>query len=147
MFVEREMQLDNDLTKNNDRKKFEVILLETLDEALSTLGETVKKTIYFHLQQEFLIARQEIPYKIDDFSDALEQIFGSGARTLEILIMTKLHQKIKSRYRWEGPNWLVPELTFSQYVELLKSFYEDNEKIGQVEVIIDAGEQRQEQRA
>lgn len=147
MFVERERQSGNDLTKNNDSKKFEVILLETLDEALSTLGETVKKTIYFHLQQKFLIAKQEIPYKIDDFSDALEQIFGSGARTLEILIMMKLHQKIKSRYRWEGPKWLVPELTFSQYVELLKSFYEDNGKIGQVEVIIDAGEQRQEQRA
>ena len=135
------------MSKNCESKKFEVVLLETLDEALSTLGETVKKTIYFHLQHKFLIARQEIPYKIDDFSDAIEQIFGSGARTLEILIMTKLHQKIRSRYRWEGPNWLVPELTFSQYVELMKLFYEDNEKIGKVEVIIDAGEQRQEQRA
>ena len=60
--------------------------------------------------------------------------------------MTKL-QKIRAQYRWDGPNWLVPELTFSQYVELLKLFYEDNEKIGQVEVIIDAGEQTQEQRA
>lgn len=135
------------MSKNCEGKKFEVILLETLDEALSALGETVKKTVYFHLQQKFLIAKQEIPFKIDDFSDALEQIFGSGARTLEVLIMTKLHQKIKSRYRWEGPNWLVPELTFSQYVELLKLFYEDNEKTGQVEVIIDAGEQRQQQRA
>jgi hypothetical protein len=134
------------LIKNCEGKKFEDVLLETLDEALSTLGETVKKSIYFHLQREFLIAKQDIPYKINDFSDALEQIFGSGARTLEILIMTKLHQKIRSRYRWEGPNWLVPELTFSQYVELLKSFYEDNGKTGQVEVIIGAGEQRQEQR-
>lgn len=80
-------------------------------------------------------------------SDALEQIFGSGARTLEILIMKKLHEKIGSRYKWEGPNWLVPELTFSQYVELLKLFYEDSGKIGQVEVIINAGEQRQVQRA
>jgi hypothetical protein len=136
------------LNKNCEGKKFEDVLLETLDEALSALGETVKKSIYFHLKQKFLIAKQDIPYKIDDFSDALEQIFGLGAaRTLEILIMTKLHQKIRSRYKWEGPNWLVPELTFSQYVELLKSFYEDNGRIGQVEVIINAGEERQEQRA
>ena len=119
------------LNKNCEGKKFELILLETLDEALSTLGENVKKTIYFHLQQKFLIAKNEIPYKIDDFSDALEQIFGLGARKLEILIMAKLHQKITPRYKWEGPNWLVPELTFSQYVELLKIFYENNEKIGQ----------------
>ena len=134
------------MTKNNYGKKFEVILLDTLDEALSALGETVKETVYFHLKQKFLIAKQEIPYKIEDFSDALEQIFGSGARTLEVLIMTKLHQKIKPRYRWEGPNWLVPELTFAQYVELLKLFYEDNEEAGQIEVIIDAEEQRQQQR-
>jgi hypothetical protein len=53
--------------------------------------------------------------------------------------MTKLHQKIKSKYKWEGPNWLVPELTFCQYVELLKLSYEDNGKISQSEVIIDAG--------
>ncbi len=145
--MEKEKAAGQYLSKDCEDKKFEVILLETLDEALSTLGENVKKTIYFHLQHKFLIAKQEIPNRIDDFSDALEQIFGSGARTLEILIMKKLHQKIKSRYKWEGPNWLVPELTFSQYVELLKVFYEDNCKIGQVEVIIDAGEQRQEQTA
>ena len=44
------------------------------------------------------------------------------------------------------PNWLVPELTFSQYVKLMKLSFDDKGKIGQVEVIIDAGEQRQEQR-
>jgi hypothetical protein len=135
------------LSKNCKGKKFEDILLETLDESLSALGETAKKSIYFHLQLKFLIAKKQIPYRIDDFSDALEQIFGSGARTLEILIMKKLHEKIRSRYKWEGPSWLVPELTFSQYVELLKLFYEDNGKICHSEVIIDAGDQRQEQRA
>ena len=134
------------MSKNCEGKKFELVLLEALDEAFSTLGENVKKTIYFHLQQKFLVAKQDIPYKIDDFSNALEQIFGLGARTLEILIMVKLHQKINPRYKWEGPKWLVPELTFSQYVELLKLSYEENGKIGQVEVIVDAGEQKQEQR-
>ena len=119
------------MSKNCEGKKFELVLLETVDEALLTLGENVRKTIYFHLQQKFLIPKQDIPLKIDDFSDALEQIFGLGARPLEILIMVKLHQKVKPRYKWEGPNWLVPELTFSQYVELLKIFYENNEKIGQ----------------
>lgn len=122
-------------------------MLETIDEALSALGENVKKSIYFHLQRKFLINNQDIPYKIEEFSDALEQIFGLGARTLEILIMTKLHAKTNSSYKWEGPNWLVPELTFSQYVKLLKLSYENNEKIGQVEVIVDAGEEKQEQRA
>ena len=82
--------------------------LETIDEALSTLGENAKKTIYFYLQQKFLIAKQDIPYKIEDFSDALQQIFGLGARRLEILIMAKLHQKIKALYKWEGQIGLFP---------------------------------------
>jgi hypothetical protein len=121
-------------------------MLESIDEAFSTLGMSAKKSIYFHLSQEFMIMRQDIPDKTDDFSDALQQIFGLGARMLEILIMTKLNEKIGSNYKWEGPNWLVPELTFTQYITLLKLFYEDNGKIGQVEVIIDGEEQRQEQR-
>jgi hypothetical protein len=134
------------LRKNCENRRFEDLLLDILDDALSAIGENAKKSIYLHLQQKFLIAKQDIPYKIDDFSDALEQIFGCGARSLEILIMTKLHQKIKSNYRWEGPNWLVPELTFCQYVKLLKLFYEDNQKIDQVKVIVDVEEQIQEQR-
>lgn len=134
------------MDKSYKIKKFENVILESIDEAFSSLGESAKKSIYFHLSQEFMIMRQDIPDKTDDFSDALQLIFGLGARMLEILIMTKLNEKIGSNYKWEGPNWLVPELTFTQYITLSKLFYEDNGKIGQVEVIIDGEEQRQEQR-
>ena len=44
-----------------------------------------------------------------------------------------------------GPTWLVPDLTFTKYVKLLELWCEDTEKIGEVEVILDAGE-RQEQK-
>ena len=75
----------------NDRgKTFENILLESIDEAFESLGENVKKAIYFHLMQKFLISREDIPDKIDAFSDGLEKIFGIGARNLEILIRHKL---------------------------------------------------------
>ena len=116
-----------------------------MDEAFSTLGESVKTTIYFHLEHKFMIAKQDIPYRLDDFSDALERIFNVGARNLEILIMKKLHEKITCFYKWNGPSWLVPDLTFRQYVELLRLCCGDTGKIGDLEVIVDAGEQ-QEQR-
>jgi hypothetical protein len=132
------------LNRNNRDKKFEQILLGSIDEAFSTLGESVKKSIYFHLEHKFMIARQDIPYSIDNFSDALERIFGLGARHLEILIMKKLHEKITCFYEWNGPSWLVPDLTFRQYVELMRLCYEDKGKIGEVEVWIDA-EEKQEQ--
>ena len=130
------------MNEENDDKKFETVVLEAIDEALSSLGENAKKTIYFHLERTFLIPKAEIPNRIEDFSDALDRIFGAGARHLEILIMKNLNQKVHCSYRWEGPKWLVPDLTFKRYIELARVEYEDE---GKIEVIVDAGE-RQEQR-
>jgi len=134
------------LDKKNHSKEFEDFLQDSIDEAFSSLGEAVKTSIYFHLEHKFTITRQEIPWRIADFSDALERIFGLGAKHLELLIMKKLYEKVNCLYRWEGPNWLVPDLTFKEYVELVRIAYVDEKKIGTVEVIVDAGEQ-QEQRA
>ncbi len=122
--------MNKNIGNNTNRKKFEGVLLESIDEAFSTLGDNVKRVIYFHLTEKFMITKMDIPSKIDDFSDALEKIFGLGARKLEILIIAKLHDKISCDYEWKGPNWLVPDLTFRQYVELSRSYYEDREKIG-----------------
>ena len=128
----------------NSGKKFDKVLLESIDEALISLGETVKTSIYFHLQQTFFITRHEIPYRIDDFSDAIEQIFGLGARHLELLIMKKLHEKNGCLYKWEGPNWLVPDLTFRRYVELARLSCEESALIGELEVIVDLGQKQKQ---
>ena len=133
------------MSKSSHARKFENVVLNSIDAAFSSLGENVKRTIYFHLDHNFMIAKKDIPYKIDEFSDALEQIFGLGARHLELLIMKNLHERVECSYKWEGPKWLVPDLTFRKYVHLLKVCYEDNRRIGELEVVIDAGE-TQEQR-
>lgn len=100
--------------------KFATILLDSIDEALSALGQNVKLSIYFHLETKFSVPKQDIPDRIEDFSNALEQIFGQASRQLEILIMKHLHQKINLNYRWAGPNWLVPNLTFEKYIKLAR---------------------------
>ncbi|MGA3289226.1 MAG: hypothetical protein ABSD42_03175 [Candidatus Bathyarchaeia archaeon] len=130
------------MIRNDGRKKFETVLLEAVDDAFSTLGENVKASIYFHLGHKFIILKLDIPYRIDDFSDALERIFGMAAKHLEILIMKKLHEKITCVYEWNGPRWLVPDLTFRQYVELLRECYEDKGKTGEVEVWVNAEEKQ-----
>ena len=132
--------------KRKRENKFNAILLESIDEAFLTLGENSKSAIYFHLESNFAISRQNIPYIICDFSDALEQIFGLAARQLEILIMKCLNEKIVCTYEWVGPKWLVPDLTFTKYVKLLELWYEDKKKNVKLEVLLDAGEQQQEQR-
>jgi hypothetical protein len=125
------------LGKRRCEKKFSAILLDSIDEALSTLGENSKKAIYFHLETKFGISRQDIPERISDFSEAIEQIFGLAAQQIEILIMKCLNQQVTCTYNWVGPKWLVPDLTFTKYVKLLELWYEDTEENGKVEVILD----------
>jgi hypothetical protein len=132
------------LTGKKQTKNFDIVLLEAIDEAFCSLGEKVKLTLYFHLDQKFLISKKDIPYRIDDFSVALEKIFGIASKHLELLIMKQLHEKVACLYVWHGPNWLVPELTFSQYIELLRICYEDEGKIGEVEVCVDAAEKQKQ---
>jgi len=133
------------LDKKNHFTKFEDVFQDSVEEALSCLGESVKKSIYFHLENSFLLSRQDIPCRVKDFSDALERIFGLGAKHIELLIMEKLYMKVNCSYKWEGPKWLVPDLTFEQYVELMRTGYKEEEKTENLEVIVDAGE-KQEQR-
>jgi hypothetical protein len=136
--------LDEILDKNHGGKKFEQVLLGSIDEAFSTLGERAKMSIYLTLEHKFTITKQDIPCRVDDFSDALERIFGSGARYLEVLIMKKLHEKVGCLYEWDATKWLVSNLTFRKYVELMRLCYEDKGKIGEVEVLIDSGEQKEQ---
>ena len=128
------------MDRKKPTKKFEEILIESVDEAFSYLGESAKKTIYWHLEDKFFISKEEIPNRLDDFSNKLELILGVGARHLEILIMKKLHEKVTRFYEWNGQPWLVPNLTFDRYVKLLKLSYEDHGQIDEIEVQVDAGE-------
>ena len=75
-------------------KDFEKLLLESIDEGLSLLGESSRQAIYFHLEQGCDLKREEIPEKIEAFASAIHSIFGLGASCLEILIMKQLYQKV-----------------------------------------------------
>lgn len=94
------------------RKNFEKLLLEAVDEALASLGDSAKQAVYFHLKNKFKITKNEIPERIEDFAEGLEKIFGVGAQFLEILIMRKLYEKIGKPLKWNQSK----ELIFAEYV-------------------------------
>jgi hypothetical protein len=73
---------------------FDELLLSAIDEALSSLGESVKQSIYFHIENKFSVSRNDIPENLNQFQGGLEKIFGTGARFIEIMIMKNLHAKI-----------------------------------------------------
>lgn len=101
------------------KKTFDMIFLEAVDDALSSLGESAKQSIYFHLEMNFKLSRSQIPYRFQDFADGLEKIFGVGARFLEILIMKNLHEKADLNLAWAGDK----DLVFVEYVTMAKQNY------------------------
>jgi hypothetical protein len=79
------------LTQNN----FNRILLSAVEESLaSSLGDSSKQAIFFHLESSFKLKKENIPSNLGEFARALEGIFGPGAPFLEKLITKRLHQKL-----------------------------------------------------
>lgn len=107
---------------------FENLLLESIDESLDCLGEQTKKAVYQHLKNKYQLSKQDIPYIIEDFTDAIEDIFQAAAKLLEIKIMKTLFTKIgdvnvpiDDPKSWEFTNYiyalrkrdLLPRLSFA----------------------------------
>jgi hypothetical protein len=99
-------------------KNFNELLLEAIDEALNSLGESVKQSIYFHIENKF-VPKKDIPENIKDFQGGLEKIFGAGAQFIEILIMKNLHAKIGITLTVESDN----PLEFVNYVNAAKQSF------------------------
>ena len=126
--------------------EFNEILLQAVDLSFLSLGEKTRFAVYHYLETRYALSKQEIPDKIEDFVDALEQIFGAGAPRLLILIMKHIKEKVNADYKWNGPKWLVPDLNFVKYVKLMQLSCESDRKIGEMEVVLDAEEQHKIQR-
>lgn len=106
------------------RESFEEILLEAVDEALSSLGESSKEAIYFHIKKRFKIKKHEIPSNIEAFAQAIEKIFGLGASFLEILIMKRLYERVGGSFDSNS----LETLTFTEYVAVAKRSFLKNQK-------------------
>jgi hypothetical protein len=111
-----------------NKTKFEEILLEAIDEGLALLGESSKQTIYFHLEKSFNMHKQDIPHRIEEFTDAIEDIFGAGAKIIEIQIMKCLFKKVGYSFKHYPKQ---KRLTFKEYIaaaKLEKNNYDKIEK-------------------
>lgn len=104
--------------KNNppgrDVRSFDEILLEAIDVALASLGESVKHVIYFHLEGRYGIRREEIPGCIEEFQGALTGILRAGSRVLESLIANNLYSRLGLSFEPQR-NW-----TLAEYVDHAK---------------------------
>ncbi len=92
---------------------FDLLLISSIDEALLTLGEKARHSIYAYLEKNCHLPKGEIPQNLEVFQQALEKVFGIGASLIEILIMKNLCAKIGLRLSMETNK----QLEFIKYVE------------------------------
>ncbi|MDH7563677.1 MAG: hypothetical protein QHH24_02165 [Candidatus Bathyarchaeota archaeon] len=112
------------------KQPFEEIVLEAIDEGLSSLGESSKQAIYFYLDKNFNIKKEEIPSKIEAFKHAIGNIFGVGANYLHTLIIQRLHAKAEQDIKWQASN----NLSLEEYVATLKKSLQDNKEESNVQL-------------
>ena len=77
---------------------FEKILLRAVDSGLLLLGETPRKAIFYHLNEKFQLERENILEKIEEFAQALNAIFGSGAELIEKFIVKELYHGLEFHF-------------------------------------------------
>ena len=97
---------------------FETAMAEAVDESLSSLGNFSKQAIYFHLEKAYKIKKEEIPCKTEDFTDAIEQLFGVGAKLIEMRIIKALHERTQDFEYLPKKGCLV----FTEYAATLRRF-------------------------
>jgi len=94
--------------------------LKAVDEIFSSFGHSGKQAIYFQLENTFKIKKHEIPLKIEDFANAIEQIFGIGAKFIELKIIETLHEKTQHFKYFPKEE----DLMFTEYVTSLRRFFQ-----------------------
>lgn len=95
-------------------RNFKKLLLEAVDEGLSSLGDSSKHAIYYYLKKTFKIKKQDIPDRIEEFVKAIEEIFGPGSKILEIRIMKNLYEKVGDDFEYFPER---DDLLFTNYVK------------------------------
>lgn len=76
-------------------KEFNQLILESVDEGLSILGDDpVKRTFYYHLEKRDNIKRDEIPEKLEAFHNALAELFFTGSAILERRMSRHLYERL-----------------------------------------------------
>ena len=103
---------------------FESEVDKSVEEVLSGLGESNKITIYRYLQSNYGIEKKQIPYKIEQFACAIEEIFGFASRVIQIEILKKLHREHQDFSSVSHE----PDLHFVSYLKSFQSYLENLQK-------------------
>ena len=95
-------------------KTFEECFVEAVNEGLKVLGDSGKQMIFFYLENNYSVKREDIAKKPEAFALGLEKIFHAGASVIEKLIVESLYSKLGLKYEEKKEFW------FGDYVKKAK---------------------------
>ena len=96
---------------------FEDLVLETIEDTLTqVLGRTAANVIFFYLERNMGVRKEEFPRNIGGFCSCMAELLGPGAPVLEDLILKRLCSKLQIQYN--------SKLTFEGHVNRLRKRFE-----------------------
>ena len=99
-------------------QSFSILLLDSIDEGLSVLGNEPREAAYQFLRTICSLSREDIPNHVQDFAAGLKKALGGASKVIERLILRKLFEKTGSNFRE------VPDMDFNDYVQEAKRRFE-----------------------
>jgi hypothetical protein len=73
---------------------FSRVLLFAIEEGLSSLGNSPREAIFYHLETSFQLKKEDIPMNLNEFEKAIEKMFGPGTMYIEKLITRRLYERL-----------------------------------------------------
>ncbi len=99
-------------------QSFAQVLLESIDESLSVLGDEPSVAVYHYLSTICSLPKNEIPDRIQEFDAGISKALGAASKVIERMILRKLYEKLSFVFR-ESQG-----LDFADYVDEAKRRYE-----------------------
>ena len=121
--MRRVLSVEPQLSIKDENHKFKRALLKAIDKSLNKiLGETATQAIYFHLEQDHHLKREDIPDNLEDFLFNLQRIFGTGVLVIEKSIMENLYSRLSLNNKTLSLEYTDKEqFNFIDYITDLRS--------------------------
>ncbi|MCL5877088.1 MAG: hypothetical protein M1540_04675 [Candidatus Bathyarchaeota archaeon] len=79
--------------KFEEKKSFNGLFIESVDEVLTAIGNSIKIVLYLQLKNSYGISKDQIPDRVEDFMNALQSTLGVGARHIELQVIRQIQSK------------------------------------------------------
>ena len=99
---------------SNDSDNFEQLSLGSIDESISSLGESCRSLLYTYLAAALSLKKDQIPKRFEDFTAAIKDIFKLGSKVIDGLVLKALCDKLGVDYA------LVKDMELQRAIEEIK---------------------------